>query len=73
MPNNINKIFTRPLGVALWQERRKKGLRLSSLEKRAEIPQKVLDRIELGRSVPPSYVKKLLLFYKKNIKVELID
>ena len=70
---NIEKIITRPLGFALWQERRKQGLRLSSLQKQTQIPIKLLDRMELGKPVPPFAVKKLLIFYNKSIKLELID
>ena len=73
MPNNINRVLTKPLGFALWQERRKRGLRLSSLQKQTQIPIKLLDRMELGKPVPPFAVKKLLIFYNKSIKLELID
>ncbi len=73
MPNNINRVLTKPLGFALWQERCKRGLRLNSIQKQTDIPLKLLDRIELGKSVPPSFIKKLLIFYNKNIKIELID
>ncbi len=71
--NHVNKIIARQLGYALWEERRKRSLRLTSLQQRVNIPQKQLDRIELGKSVPIPYVKKLLEFYKKNIKLDLID
>ncbi len=73
MSMNLDKIISKQLGFALWEERQKKGLRLASLQHQTGLSQNLIDRIELGKAVPPSYVKKLLEFYKKNIKVELTD
>lgn len=73
MSADLNKIIAKQLGIALLEERREKGLRLFSMQHRTGVPLDMIDRIELGKSIPPSAVKKLLKFYKKNIKLELID
>ncbi len=73
MSINCNKTIARQLGFALWEERRKRGFRLASMQRQTGLSEKTIDRIELGKGITPTAIHKLLEFYKKNIKVELID
>ncbi len=70
---NLDKIIGRQLGAALWAERQQKGIRLNSIRVQTGLAPEVIDRIELGKAIIPTSIKKLLNFYNKKIKIELID
>ncbi len=70
---NLDKIIGRQLGAALWAERQKKGTRLNTIRVQTGLAPELVDRIELGKAIIPVSIKKLLAFYKKKIKIELID
>ncbi len=67
------KLFKRALGQELWQERHKNNLTLSDLNMRTGFPAKLIERAELGRSVPIYIIIKLIELYQKKIKIELVD
>jgi|GEM_PF-5541490 DNA-binding helix-turn-helix protein len=52
-----------------WQ----KSITQKQLADKLNIPPKFIDRTEIGRYTHLSLIKKLLIFYNKEIRIELID
>lgn len=73
----VNKIDTKPfkkaLGMELWQLRQQNNLTLNDLKIRTGFPEKLIERVELGRRVPIYLIIKLIELYRKKIKIELVD
>lgn len=63
----------RQLGLELHMERRRRGLRLKNVQTLTGIPALLIDQIEIGKAHPPAALKKLLIFYKKQAKVSLVE
>lgn len=67
------KAVRKALGRELWQKRQERNLSLAELSRKTGLPAKSLDRGELGRGVPVYVLIKMVLFYDKKIKIELMD
>ena len=67
--NIITKELRLEVGQALWEARRKKKLRLSSVAEAINVNEKYIDLIEMGRVFEFSLVRKLANFYGVSVKV----
>ena len=63
----------RAIGHELMLIRWQKGITQKQLAIKFHIPPKHIDRTEIGRYTHLSLIKKLLLFYNKEIRIELVD
>ena len=63
----------RAIGHELMLVRWQKGITQKQLAAQFNIPPKFIDRTEIGRYTHLSLIKKLLIFYNKEIRIELID
>lgn len=70
---NQFKEYRKAIGLELWLERRRRGINLHSLSQRLKITPKEIDKLELGRGISITVLVKLLQFYNKKIKVELVE
>ena len=61
--DKIRRMLTR------WQ----KGISQKQLAIKFRIPPHFIDRTEIGRYTHLSLIKKLLIFYNKEIRIELVD
>ena len=69
---HIDKI-RRALGHELMLVRWQKGITQKQLAAQFHISPKYIDRTEIGRYTHLSLIKKLLILYNKEIRIELID
>jgi len=67
----INKEFRKDMGEALWQARRNKKLRLSSVAAALGCPENNIDLLEMGRKFDYGLFRKLAKHYKVDIKIVL--
>lgn len=61
------------LGHDLWQLRHKASISQRSLALKLNLTQKEIDKIELGKGSAYAAIDKLLKFYGRRVKVELIE
>ncbi len=66
-------IIRRAIGHELMITRWQKGITQRQLATQFHIPPKYIDRTEIGRYTHLSLIKKLLIFYNKEIRIELVD
>ena len=66
-------IIRRAIGHELMITRWQKGITQKQLAAQFNIPPKYIDRTEIGRYTHLSLIKKLLIFYNKEIRIELVD
>ena len=69
---HIDKI-RRAIGHELMLVRWQKGITKKQLAAQFHISPKYIDRTEIGRYTHLSLIKKLLILYNKEIRIELID
>ena len=69
---HIDKV-RRAIGHELMLVRWQKGITLKQLAAQFQIPPKYIDRTEIGRYTHLSLIKKLLIYYNKEIRIELVD
>ena len=69
---HIEKI-RRAIGHELMLARWQKGISQKQLAIKFRIPPHFIDRTEIGRYTHLSLIKKLLIFYNKEIRIELVD
>ena len=69
---HIDKI-RRAIGHELMLTRWQKGISQKQLAIKFRIPPHFIDRTEIGRYTHLSLIKKLLIFYNKEIRIELVD
>ena len=61
------------IGHELMLVRWQKGITQKQLADQFQIPPKYIDRTEIGRYTHLSLIKKLLIYYNKEIRIELVD
>ena len=66
-------LLRRALGKELMLTRWQKGISQKQLAIKFRIPPHFIDRTEIGRYTHLSLIKKLLIFYNKEIRIELVD
>ncbi len=66
-------IIRRAIGHELMITRWQKGITQRQLAAQFHIQPKYIDRTEIGRYTHLSLIKKLLIFYNKEIRIELVD
>ena len=59
------------IGQSLWQLRRDKRLQLHQLSAQIKIPANIIERMEIGRSMPFGTLRKLMDFYGVHITIKL--
>ena len=69
---HIDKV-RRAIGHELMLVRWQKGITQKQLAAQFQIPPKYVDRTEIGRYTHLSLVKKLLIYYNKEVRIELVD
>ena len=67
----VDKETVRQIGRELWRLRREKNLLLHQVEKRIGVPAKIVESLELGRYLQYGYLRKLLVFYGKELRIVL--
>ena len=67
----VDKETVRQIGRELWRLRREKNLLLQQVEKKSGVPAKIVESLELGRYLQYGYLRKLLAFYGKELRIVL--
>ena len=67
--DTIRRAIGHELMLVPWQ----KGITPKQLADKFHLPPKYIDRTEIGRYTHLSLIKKLLIFYNKEIRIELVD
>ena len=65
----MDKETIKEIGFNLWKMRRDKRLTIKQLEIQTRIQPKIVEKIEIGRSINCSTVRKLTKFYGKKMKI----
>ena len=68
---SVDKESVRQIGRELWRLRREKNLLLQQVEKKSGVPAKIIESLELGRYLQYGYLRKLLAFYGKELRIVL--
>ena len=69
----VDKETQQQIGMELWKIRRDKRLQLRNVESQTHIPANLIERIEIGRNLNYSIVRRLITFYGKKMKVVFED
>ena len=67
--DTIRRANGHELMITRWQ----KGISQKQLADKFHLPPKYIDRTEIGRYTHLSLIKKLLIFYNKEIRIELVN
>ena len=67
----IDREISRELGAQLNQLRHERNLYLKNVTTATQIPEKVIDGMELGRFLRYGDFRRLLKFYGKRVKISL--
>lgn len=66
----ITKELRKDIGEALWQLRRDKKLRLSTVARAVNYHERQIDLLEMGRKFDYSLLRKLAKYYNVNMKIK---
>ena len=66
-------LLRRALGKELMLTRWQKGISQKQIAARLKLNPKIIDRAELGKYTYYGLIRALLLFYNKEIRIELVD
>lgn len=67
----FDKQTKKEIGQELWRLRHEKHLYLKNVSSQTHIPCKIIDSMELGKSMKFASLRKLMDFYGKRVKVVL--
>lgn len=65
----LDKTAMREFGRNLWLARQEKKLTLKQVAKKTNLPERIIDRMELGGFVQYSALRKLMEFYQKRARI----
>lgn len=65
----LDKEAMRDFGYSLWLARQEKKLTLKQLAKKTNLPERIIDGMELGRFVQYSALRRLMEFYQKRARI----
>lgn len=71
--NKFRNKVKRKIGLALAEMRRKRGLQLKDIMRQTNLDWQVIDKAETGNVCGWPAYRRLLEFYNKEIKIELVD
>ena len=71
--NKFRNKVKRKIGLALAEMRRKRGLQLKDIMRQTNLDWQVIDKAETGNVCGWPAYRRLLEFYGKEIKIELVD
>ena len=63
----------REIGQALWQMRTEKHMFLRTVSNRTNVPERVIEGIEIGKFIQYGTIRKLINFYGKKMKITFED
>ena len=63
----------REIGQALWQIRTEKHMFLRTVSNRTNVPERVIEGIEIGKFIQYGTIRKLINFYGKKMKITFED
>lgn len=65
----IDKESLKEIGHNLWLMRQEKKLMVYQVASRIHVPERIIDRIEIGRGLNYGVVRRLTTFYGKKMRV----
>ena len=68
----MDKQTMREIGMELWKLRKKRGMYLKTVAYQTNIPERIIEGMEIGKFLQFSTFRRLIEFYgaKMNIKIE---
>ena len=63
----------REIGQALWQIRTEKHMFLRTVSNRTNVPERVIEGIEIGKFIQYGTIRKLINFYGKKMRIVFED
>ena len=63
----------REIGQALWQMRTEKHMFLRTVSNRTNVPERVIEGIEIGKFIQYGTIRKLINFYGKKMRIMFED
>ena len=63
----------REIGQALWQMRTEKHMFLRTVSNRTNVPERVIEGIEIGKFIQYGTIRKLINFYGKKMRITFED
>ncbi len=67
------KEIRKALGLELFLRRQQKGMSLFHMAHHIKIDRRVLDRAETGRPVPLYILIRIISYYGKKVRIELVE
>ena len=67
------KEIRKALGLELFLRRQQKGMSLFHMAHHIKIDRRVLDRVETGRPVPLYTLMRIISYYGKKVRIELVE
>ena len=61
------------IGQALWQMRTEKHMFLRTVSNRTNVPERVIEGIEIGKFIQYGTIRKLINFYGKKMRIVFED
>ena len=69
----LDKQTAREIGQALWQIRTEKHMFLRTVSNRTNVPERVIEGIEIGKFIKYGTIRRLINFYGKKMKITFED
>ena len=63
----------REIGQALWQIRTEKHMFLRTVSNRTNVPERVIEGIEIGKFIQYGTIRRLISFYGKKMRITFED
>ena len=63
----------REIGQALWQMRTEKHMFLRTVSNRTNVPERVIEGIEIGKFIQYGTIRRLISFYGKKMRITFED
>ena len=63
----------REIGQALWQIRTEKHMFLRTVSNRTNVPERIIEGIEIGKFIQYGTIRKLINFYGKKMRIVFED
>ena len=64
---------TREIGQALWQMRQEKHMFLRTVSNRTNVPERIIEGIEIGKFIQYGTIRRLIAFYGKKMRITFED
>ncbi|MBR1841281.1 MAG: hypothetical protein IJ778_04045 [Alphaproteobacteria bacterium] len=72
-PFNLDKQTIREIGRELWRMRQEKHMYIHAVARRTNLPERIIEGMEIGKFIKFSAIRRLTEFYGKKMRITFED